>query len=171
MFTSIRAFFLTIVWIILALPYGIDAPTRAFIEDCSLNNGAVVCEQTANGAEATFTLRMVQDYRPIMTDHAFNDFEIKVFRSNGSPDLNKDIAHSVYEWPFVVIGNDEDYPPVQAEWSLQLENDPLLIRVGDKYTVIVHVTFPKSTAPGTYSIAVSPNYAQECLFLDALTVN
>ena len=171
MLDSIRAFFLTILWIILALPYGIDAPTRAFVEACSLTDAPAVCESTEDGSEAAFTLRMVQDYRPIMTDHAFNEFEIKVFVSDGSPDLNKQIDGTVYEWPFVVIGEDEAYPPVEAVWRCELENDPGLIRVGDTYTVVVHVTLPASAAPGAYSVAVSPNYAQECIFLDALIVN
>jgi|GEM_PF-3171496 len=171
MFTAIRTLFLTILCFFLALPYGADAPTRSFIEDCSLKNNAVVCEQTENGLEATFTLNMKHEYRPIMSNRAFDDFDVKIFVADDDPELNKEIDNTIYYWPFLVIGEDEYYPPVIAQWSLAFENDPELIRVGDKYTVIVHLVLPDTTAPGTYSIAVSPNYAQECIFLNALIVN
>ena len=169
MIASIRAFFLTILWVFLALPYGIDAPTRAFIDSSSLSNGAVVCEQTENGAEAAFTLHFTQDYRPILSPHAFDDFQAKVFKAPADAELNTDIAHSTYNG-VQVVDDDETFPPVEASFTYEIENDPYLIRVGDQYTVIVHVTLAKNTAPDAYSFAISPNFAQECVFPDALIV-
>ena len=173
MFASLRAFFISILIFLLTIPYGFDEPVRAFIRECSLTDNAVVCEQTENGAEATFTLRMVHDNRPVRTVHAFNDFQIKVFVSDGDPALNKEIDNTIYEWPFEVIGWDEEYPPVEIlERSIAFENDPGdFIKAGDEFTLVVHLTLPGTTAPGTYSVAVSPNYAQECIFLDSLIVN
>lgn len=170
MLASIRTFFISILIFFLSLPYGFDEPTRAYIKDCSLINNTAVCEQTENGAEATFTLRMRHDNRPIWSDHALDNFKIKVFVSDASLDLNKGIDNSIFEWPFVVIGDDETYPPVEVQGSVAFENQPEFIRAGDEYTVIVHLTFPAYTTPGTYSVAVSPNYAQECIFLNALII-
>ena len=169
MFSSIRAIFLTIVWVFLALPYGIDAPTRSFIQESSLSNGAIVCEQTANGAEATFSLRLKQEYRPILSTHAFDDFELKVFTLSPDDNVNTDIAHSTYT-SFEVIGNDEEYPPVPASYTCEIENDPYLIRMDQEFTVIVHLTVAKSVSAGTYSIAISPSFGQECIWRDALIV-
>ena len=172
MFEAFRAFFISFFIFILTIPYGIDEPVRAFITDCSLMNDAVVCEQTEAGKEATFTLRMRHDNRPVRTQYAFDHFQIKVFVQDGDPALNKQIDNTIYEWPFRVIGWDEYYPPVEAEWTLSFETDPSpFIKAGDEYTAVVRLTFPDATAPGTYSVAVSPNYAQECIFPDSLIVN
>ena len=59
--TSLKALFLSIILFFLNIPYGIDAPTRAFIQSSSLEQTALVCEQSEKGAEATFTLSMKQD--------------------------------------------------------------------------------------------------------------
>ena len=172
MLASFRAFFISILIFILTIPYGFDEPVRAFITDCSLTDGAVVCEQTETGREAVFTLRMRHDNRPVRPENAFSSFRVKVFVPDGDPALDKQIENTVYEWPFLVIGYDEDYPPVEAECSLAFESDPgPYIKAGDVYTVVVRLTFPEAAAPGTYSVAVSPNYAQECVFLDSLTVS
>ena len=169
MFTSIRAVILTIVWVFLALPYGIDAPTRSFIQDSTLSNGAVVCERTETGAETSFTLHMKQEYRPMLSTHAFDDFELKVFTLSPDDDVNTDIANSTYN-SFEVIGNDEDYPPVEATYTCEIENDPFLIKNGQEFTVVVHLTVAKGVPAGTYSLAISPSFGQECIWRDVLIV-
>lgn len=162
--SHIRAFFLTILYVILVIPYGIDAPSTNYIRDCSLEKGALTCEQTEAGAEATFTVLFERSYRPLLTKHAFDDFEMKVFKMDDSLVFN---AEELY---FYRIVDDETIPAVNMTYSCEVENDRYLVHDGEMFTGIIHVVFPEGTAPGVYSVAISTTYRAESVYQDVLIV-
>ena len=167
MLAAIKAFFLTIVYFFIVLPYGIDAPTAARVRDCSLENGPVVCEETAQGYEAEFHVLLQQTYRPVLTKNGLPFVEVKAFVPDDESEMESEHENLKY---FQVIRRDEEYPPIQSGWTYELMGDPVLIRVGDEYTLTIRVTLPKGTAPGAYSLAMAASYAQECVYMDALIV-
>ena len=124
MFTSIKALFLTIILFFLNIPYGIDAPTRAFIQSSSLDQTALVCEQTADGAEATFTLSMEQAYRAIKSD--YRDYEVKAWLFDNLEDIDLSRSGKHYD-TFQVIGMDE-YADKAYKGSCKSLSCPVLIK-------------------------------------------
>ncbi len=169
MFTSIKALFLTIILFFLNIPYGIDAPTRAFIQSSSLDQTAIVCEQTADGAEATFTLSMEQAYRAIKSDYPYYEVSVQLFDSLDGIDLSR--SGKRYD-SFQVIGFDEyTEKPYGAATTIEIKDAPEIIKVGDTFTLVVHMKLAPTVPAGTYHLAVSPNYGQECIYPNAVVVN
>ncbi len=168
MFTSIKALFLTIILFFLNIPYGIDAPTRAFIQSSSLDQTALVCEQTADGAEATFTLSMEQAYRAIKSD--YRDYEVKAWLFDSLEDIDLSRSGKHYD-TFQVIGMD-DYADkaYQGSCAVEIKDAPEIIKVGDTFTLVVHMKLAPTVPKGTYHLAVSPNYGQECIYPNAVVV-
>ena len=121
MFTSIKALFLTIILFFLNIPYGIDAPTRAFIQSSSLDQTPIVCEQTADGAEATFTLSMEQAYRAIKSDYPYYEVSVQLFDSLDGIDLSR--SGKRYD-NFQVIGFEEyTEKPYGAATTIEIKDD------------------------------------------------
>ena len=168
MLTSLKALFLSIILFFINIPYGIDAPTRAFIQSSSLDQTAVVCEQTADGAEATVTFSMEQSYRAIRSSYVFDEFTVQLFDSMEGIDLSRSGKH--YD-DFQVIqkwgGSDSPYG---ITCTAEIKDAPDIIKVGDTFTLVVHLKIAPTVPAGTYHLAVSPNYAQECIYPNAVIV-
>ena len=168
MFTSIKALFLSIILFFLNIPYDIDAPTRAFIQSSSLDQTAIVCEQTASGAEATFTLSMKQAYRVIKSDYPYYEVNVQLFDSLDGIDLSR--SGKLYD-SFQVIGMDEYADKsYRAATAIEIKDAPDIIKAFDTFTLVVRLKLAPTVPAGTYHLAVSPNYGQECIYPDAVVV-
>ena len=141
-------FFLTLLCLVLNLPYGIDAPDRAEYLSCSPDNGAITCEQTEDGPAGTFSVRYEQTYRSTVIksgdeDHVY--LRMKVFR--GDEDVPAELedfdADPLY---------DGQYPNLAADYGVDAESDPLPVRDGDAFTLNVRFTLGKDTPSGTYAV-------------------
>lgn len=161
---TLRSVFLTLLYVILVIPYGIDAPSTNKIKECSLDKGAITCELTENGYEAAFSMRLERCYRPLLTKHAFDDFDIKVFKMDDSYDPDPE------EVAFYRIVDDEKIPAVNADFAFEVENDPYLVHDHAEFTGIVHVTFPQGTPSGAYSLAMAFDVYNEFVYQYILIV-
>ncbi|MBQ6092075.1 MAG: hypothetical protein IJL00_00195 [Clostridia bacterium] len=168
MSARIKAWILAIVLFFLNIPYGIDAPTRAFIQSSSLDQNPVVCRQTQSGAETTFTLSMKQEYRAIQPSYQFSDFTVELFDSMDDVDLSLSGKHYA---DFQVIDKWAEEPsPYGVTWSVEIKDANDIIKVGDVFTLVVHLKIASGVPAGTYHLAVSPNYAQECIYPNAVVI-
>lgn len=160
----IRIFFLSILYVLLVFRYGVDVPSPTLIKQTTFDNGAVTCEQTDNGAETSFTMLLERKNRPLLTKGAFDGFEMKVFQMDDGIVLGSD---EVLNYRVVY---DDTIPAVDVSYTGEVENDPYLVRDGEQFTVVVHLTFPKGTAPGVYSIALSFSVFDERVYENVLIV-
>ena len=143
-----RILWLTFLCAILNLPYGIDAPSRSELLSCSLDNGAIVCEQTEDGYAGSFTIRYKETFRPITLqgedyDHTY--YQMKIFKVDEDDDVDFD---DVNFHPL----NDDDYPGLKIDYLYDVEGNPILIRMGDEFTLNVHFTLSPKAKPGTYHL-------------------
>ena len=176
-----RVVWLTLLFVILNIRVGPDVPSYSKMLSCTLDNGTVACVQTAEGYQADFSAKYVQGKRPILSGKQRYDFNLKVVNTDESlADYPDDVLN--YEFG----GDDEDYDPkdyyrenllwydvfpsMNASYSMEIENDPYLIREGDEFVLNVHITLPQGTPSGTYTVAMSFNHGQEQIFRNVLIV-
>ena len=171
MFTSIKAFILAIILFFINIPYGPDAPTRALIQSSSLDSSPVVCAQSEQGAAAEITFTMKQDYRAIPPDYDMSYyFRVKLFDSMDGIDMS--LSGKPYE-DFQVIDKYSTDEEVQYKlsWSIEITEAPDIIKVGDTFTLALHLKIDPSVPAGTYHLAVAPNYSQEVIYPSAIVIN
>ena len=182
---SIRVFLLSILCFFLNLPIGIDVPGRCEVTSCTLDNGAVVCEQSQEGYTFDFTIQCRQLRRPVMLDESRPyHLRLKVF------DFDEEKA----QWPDDVINyhfdeseleegfDPKDYyrenilyydvfPALESTYKFEFVDDPILVREGDEYAYSVHVVLPADTPAGTYSVTFEVNQRfGEFIYRDILMV-
>ena len=144
----LRVFWLSFLCFILNIPYGPDAPSRSELLSCSLDNAPIICEIVDGEPTGSFTLHYKEAYRPITlqgNDLDHNYFWMKIFKVDEDDDVDFDDInfHPLY---------DDDYPGLKIDYYFEVEGDPILIREGDEFTVIVHFTLSPKAKPGTYHL-------------------
>ena len=164
-----RVIWLTLLCLVLNIPYGIDAPDGAKLRACSLDNGAVTCEQTDNGPAGSFTVRYEQTYRSTVIkgrdeDHVY--IRMKVFKTgeDGLTETDERETELLY---------DGNYPNLAADYGIEAESDPMLVRDGDEFTLTVRFTLGKDTPSGRYSVTFlfhDENGTRPHLYKDAIIV-
>ncbi len=176
-----RVIWLSILFVILQIRVGPDVPNHSEMLNCSLNNGPVACVQTAEGYTADFTASYEQIRRPILAGKQRYDFDLKVANTD----------ESLAKYPDDVLNyefdeDDEDYDPkdyyrenllwydvfpsMNASYTMEIEGDPYLIKEGDQYVLHVHITLPKNTPSGTYTVSFSWEYEREHVYNNVLIV-
>ena len=176
-----RVIWFTILFVLMQIRVGPDVPGHSEMQSCTLNNGPVVCTQTAEGYKTDFSAQFQQKGRPILAGKQRYSFDLKVVNTD------ENLANypaDVYEYEFDEDNPDYDpkdyyrenllwydvFPSMNASYTAEIEGNPYLIGLDDVFVMNVHITLPPNTPSGTYTIAFSMNYYPEHIFSNVLIV-
>lgn len=179
----LRVVLLTILCFFLNLPIGIDVPSRTEVLSTSLDRGPVVCEKTAEGYTASFTVQCRQARRSVIANEGSPYLKLKVFIMDEALARYPD---DVLNYQFDELDPDDydpkDYyrenvlyydvfPEVKSDFTYEIPGDPILIREGDDFSYNVRVTLPGSSPAGVYSLTFQTEYRfYEIVYKDILIV-
>ena len=165
---AVRLAFLTLLCLIINIPYGIDAPDHAVILRSTLDNGAVICEQTDAGYTASFSATYRQEYRNFLAKGDYYDLKVFVMQPEDVITPHDDpgafLTHHQYQ------EDEEGHPGMNVTYIYSLEGKRLLIRDGDEFTIDVTLILPPDTPSGTYSLTTSFDDNWETVYRDILIV-
>lgn len=162
LFQKIQAFFFSLWFFILCIPYG-SAPVRVTLESGTFDNGALVCTTDGDGAKADISLCFRNNARPLRNSVTDYFLTLKVFRL--SPDETEEDAPY-----FGYLYEDEEYPPMDVTYTYQIADAPAIIKEGDTFRVDLHLQIAPEVEPDTYSLGVRIHNDNEIVFRNALIV-
>ena len=167
--TSFRIVILTLICFFMNIPYGIDAPDSSTFLGSSLDNGAVVCEQSDEGYTATFSVSYRQEYRNFVANGDY--YEVKVFVMQPDDVITPHSDPGAFLTHREYIDDEEGHPALKnVKYTCSVEGGSLLIKDGSEFTLNVTVTLPPDTPAGAYSITAALNHYWETVFRDVLIV-
>ena len=181
---SIRVVLLTVLCFILNIPYGIDVPYNTEVQSTSLDGGAVVCTRAPEGYTTEFTIQCRQTCRPFIIRNGSPFIKLKVFIMDEDqarfPDDVLNYVPDGSDWDADYDPKDyyrehilyEDvFPSLDADYTYEILDDPILVRDGDEFVYRVCVTLPGNTPAGVYSLVFQTEYCfTEFIYKDVLIV-
>ena len=164
----IKITFLGLFCMLINLPYGIDAPDKATTLSCTLDNGAVLCEQTADGYTASFSTTYRQEYRHFLANGDYYELKVFVMQPDDVITPQDDPGAFLTHWQY--LEDEAGHPGMNVTYIYEIEGGKLLIRDGSEFTLDVTVILPPDTPAGTYSLTTSFDDNWENVYRDVLIV-